>query len=158
MADVAGAGLPHALVLVAGPAPDRPDSTDLATAATLPIAGRAVANLSPLGDRELAALLSGASALCLPSVMEGFGLPVLEAMACGTPVVVADRGALPEVVGDAGVVVAPDARSVAAGLRSLLEDPHRAAELGARGRERARAFSWDAMVAVWQEALRQAVR
>jgi glycosyltransferase involved in cell wall biosynthesis len=156
MADVAAAGHPHALVLVAGPAPDRADSGPLAAAATLPIAGRPVVNLAPLGDHALAAVLGGASALCLPSLMEGFGLPVLEAMACGTPVVVADRGALPEVVGDAGLVVEPDAPSVAAALRTLLEDPHHAAALGARGRERAKRFTWDAMVDVWLDALFQA--
>jgi glycosyltransferase involved in cell wall biosynthesis len=156
MADLAAAGHPHALVLVAGPAPDRPDSAQLAAAATLPIAGRPVVNLAPLGDGALASVLSGAAVLCLPSLMEGFGLPVLEAMACATPVVVADRGALPEVVGDAGVVVEPDAPSVARGLRSILEDPQRAALLAARGRERARHFTWDAMTAVWLDALQQA--
>ena len=156
MAELAAAGQPHALVLVAGPAPDRTDSAALAAAATLPIAGRPVVNLAPLGDHDLARVLCGASALCLPSLMEGFGLPVLEAMACATPVVVSDRGALPEVVGDAGVVVEPTAAAVARGLRSVLEDPHRAAALGRRGRERALGFSWDAMVEVWLEALRQA--
>ena len=156
MADVAGAGHPHALVLVAGAAPDRADSSDLGAAATLPIAGHRVVNLAPLGDRELAAVVSAASVLCLPSFMEGFGLPVLEAMACATPVVVADRGALPELVGDAGVVVAPTAADVAAGLRRVLEDPHLAASLATRGRQRARAFTWDAMTEVWLQALQAA--
>jgi glycosyltransferase involved in cell wall biosynthesis len=70
--------------------------------------------------------------------------------------VVSDRGALPEVVGDAGVVVPPDAAAVAQGLRSVLTDPERAADLGARGRARAAGFGWDAMVAVWSEVLHEA--
>lgn len=158
MAALAGAGLPHALVLVAGPAPDRPDSDELAVAATRPLAGRPVVNLAGVDDDGLARLLAGAAALCLPSLMEGFGLPVVEAMACGTPVVVAARGALPEVVGDAGVVVEPDVPSVTAGLRSVLEDPARAADLARRGRERAGAFTWDAMVDGWAAALLEAAR
>ena len=66
--------------------------------------------LEGLDDAELAGVMAAADALCLPSFYEGFGIPVIEAMACGTPAVVSDRGALPEVVGDAGVVVAPERR------------------------------------------------
>jgi glycosyltransferase involved in cell wall biosynthesis len=156
MEELAADGHPHALVLVAGPAPDRPDSGELAAAATRTIAGRPVVNLAGVGDDELAAVLVAASALCLPSLMEGFGLPVIEAMACGTPVVVAARGALPEVVGDAGVVVEPDVRSVAAGLRSVLDDSARAADLSERGRVRAGRFTWDAMVEGWAASLQDA--
>ena len=56
--------------------------------------------------------MAGAAAFCLPSLMEGFGLTALEAMSCGVPVVVSDRGSLPEVVGDAGLVVAPTVDAV----------------------------------------------
>lgn len=156
MGRLAAEGLPHALVLVAGPAPDRVDSADLARAALEPIGDRRVVNLAGADDVALASLLAGAAALCLPSLMEGFGLPVVEAMACGTPVVVSDRGALPEVVGDAGVVVAPDAASVAAGLRRVLTDDAVAADLAERGRARAEGFGWDAMVATWSEVLHRA--
>lgn len=156
MARLADEGLPHALVLVAGPAADRADSSELEAAALEPIGGRPVVNLAPLPDDDLAAVLAGAAALCLPSYMEGFGLPVVEAMACGTPVVVSDRGALPEVVGDAGVVVAPDPDAVAEGLRSVLTDPDLAASLATRGREQAARFTWDAVVDVWRRALHEA--
>src|SRR3546814_17178085 len=69
-----------------------------------------------------AALMAGAAAFCLPSLMEGFGMAVAGAMACGAPVVVSDRGALPEVVGEAGLVVAPEAAAVEAGLAAVLSD------------------------------------
>ena len=67
-------------------------------------------HLRGLAEPELAAVIAGAAVLCLPSWFEGFGLPALEAIACGVPVVVSDRGALPEVVGDAGLIVSPDRR------------------------------------------------
>ncbi len=156
MGALAEGGLPHALVLVAGPAPDRADSSELEAAATQPIAGRPVVNLAGLDDRRLAELMAGAAVLCLPSLMEGFGMPVAEAMACGTPVVVADRGALPEVVGDAGLVVDPDVASIAAGLRYVLDDAERAAAMSALGVRQARRYTWDAMVAVWRDVLHEA--
>ena len=84
-------------------------------------------------DAELAGLMAGAAAFCLPSLYEGFGLTALEALACGAPAVVSDRGSLPEVVGDAALVVTPEAGAVAEALRTVLGDPatRRAA---ARGR------------------------
>lgn len=92
---------------------------------------------------DFPALYSGAQVFCLPSFYEGFGLPPLEAMACGTPVVVSDRASLPEVVGDAGLLVDPDdPASIADGLRRVLTDPALAADLRRRGREQAARFSW----------------
>ncbi len=92
---------------------------------------------------DLPALYSGASVLCLPSFYEGFGLPPLEAMACGTPVVVADRASLPEVVGDAGVLVNPaDPESIADGLLRVLLDAALAADLRDRGLRRAATLTW----------------
>jgi alpha-1,3-rhamnosyl/mannosyltransferase len=94
-----------------------------------------------VSDDELAALYRGARCLVYPSLYEGFGLPVLEAMACGTPVVTSCGGATEEVAGDAGVLVDPlDTASIAGGIEEALGRPD---ELRARGLERATAFSWD---------------
>jgi glycosyltransferase involved in cell wall biosynthesis len=101
--------------------------------------------------------LAGAAAFCSPSLMEGFGLSVLEAMACAVPVVVSDRGALPELVDDAGIVTEPSADALEAGLREVLSDDARAAELGAAGRERSRRYTWGATAAQWRRALDEAI-
>jgi glycosyltransferase involved in cell wall biosynthesis len=89
------------------------------------------------------ALYEGARLLVLPSHHEGFGLPVLEAMALGIPVVATRVGALPEVAGDAGHLVAPDdRRALAAAIRRVLTSPEDAEDLRRRGLARARLFSW----------------
>ncbi|MBN1428935.1 MAG: glycosyltransferase family 4 protein [Anaerolineae bacterium] len=99
--------------------------------------------LDNLRDVDLPGLYSGAQLLCLPSFYEGFGLPALEAMACGTPVVSSDRGSLPEVVGDAAMQVNPDnPADIAAGLHRVLTNTDLASRLRRRGLERARLFSW----------------
>jgi glycosyltransferase involved in cell wall biosynthesis len=95
-------------------------------------------------DADLPGLYSAASVLTTPSFYEGFGLPALEAMSCGTPVVVADRASLPEVVGDAGVLVDPeDPETIAEGVKRVLTDEGLRGGLEARGLERASHFSWD---------------
>lgn len=95
-------------------------------------------------EAQLPALYRGAALLTLPSLYEGFGLPPLEAMACGTPVVVSDTTSLPEVVGEAGVLVDPQSvPSIADGLRRALTDSDLRERLRAAGLERARQFSWD---------------
>ena len=95
----------------------------------------------PDADRE--ALFAGARAVVLPSWDEGFGLPALEAMAAGIPVVVSNRGALPEVVGTAGVIVDPaDPQAWVAAIERLAHDDDWARDRGAAGLERARAFTW----------------
>ncbi len=89
------------------------------------------------------ALYNAAQLLVMPSFYEGFGLPPLEAMACGTPVVVANRSSLPEVVGEAGLLVNPDdPADIAAGLERLITDSALHADLSARGLQRAAAFTW----------------
>lgn len=95
-------------------------------------------------DADLRAYYSGASCLALPSLAEGFGLPPLEAMACGCPVVVSDRGALAEVADGAAVLADPRSRaSLEQALRVVLEDDGVARELRVRGLRRAREFTWE---------------
>jgi glycosyltransferase involved in cell wall biosynthesis len=92
---------------------------------------------------DLPALYSGAALLCLPSHYEGFGFPPLEAMACGTPVIVANRASLPEIVGEAAILVEPDAPAdIASAISRLLGDSELAMSLRARGLERVRLFDW----------------
>ena len=99
--------------------------------------------VGPVSDARLAALYERCSVFCYPSLGEGFGLPLLEAMAAGAPVVTSDRSSLPEVGGDAVEYVDPtDIRSIASGLRRVLENPSRAVELRERGKQRAAKFSW----------------
>lgn len=94
-------------------------------------------------DEVLPALYSGARAFVYPSIYEGFGLPPLEAMACGAPVIVSNRSSLPEVIGNAGLQVdALDVDGLAQAMLSLIEDDALRAVLGQRGVERAKGFSW----------------
>ena len=94
-------------------------------------------------DDTLPALYGSADLFTLPSLHESFGMPVLEAMACGTPVVTSNVYSLPEVCGDAAEYVDPhSADSIAHGLLRVLEDPTRAADLRERGLARARMFTW----------------
>ena len=93
---------------------------------------------------DLPGFLGGAVIVAAPSRGEGFGLPVLEAMACGAPVLTTYRTSLPEVGGDAVAYTEPDADSIAAALRALLDDPERRAALGEAGAARAQDFTWAA--------------
>ena len=93
---------------------------------------------------DLPGFFGGALVVAFPSTGEGFGLPALEAMACGAPVLTTHRTALPEVGGDAVAYTEPDAESIRAALRSLLEDPARRTALGESGYTRAMEFSWAA--------------
>jgi glycosyltransferase involved in cell wall biosynthesis len=94
-------------------------------------------------DADLPALYSDALCFAYPSYFEGFGLPVLEAMQCGAPVIAANRASLPEVVGSAGLLVDPlDEASIAGALRALIEEPGRRTGLRVKGLERAGQFSW----------------
>ena len=102
----------------------------------------------PVSDEDLPALYRGALALVFPSLMEGFGLPPLEAMACGTPVVASGSTAIPEVVGDAALLVDPlDAADIRQGIERVLEDSALRNAMRQSGLARARLFSWDTVAA-----------
>jgi len=110
-------------------------------------------------DRTLAVLYRLASVFVFPSLYEGFGLPPLEAMASGTPVVTSNVSSLPEVVGDAAVLIDPyDPAAIASGIRQALTNPSLRAELVARGLARSRAFSWTAAVQAVHDVYQQAAR
>jgi glycosyltransferase involved in cell wall biosynthesis len=105
-------------------------------------AGEARLLLRPARE-DLIALYSMADAFVFPSWIEGFGIPVLEAMTCGAPVIASDRGSIPEVAGAAALLAdAEDERAFAAHLCAVLEQPEIAASLRSRGIARARQFSW----------------
>jgi glycosyltransferase involved in cell wall biosynthesis len=96
-----------------------------------------------VAEDDKAALLSGASALVFPSLYEGFGMPVLEAMACGTPVLTSNISSLPEVAGDAALVVDPlDVDAIAAGMSRLIGDADLRSVLVERGYAQVEKFSW----------------
>ena len=99
--------------------------------------------LGQVTGEDLRVLYSRAECLAFPSLFEGFGLPVLEAMACGCPVVGSDRSAVPEVVGDAGCVVNPeDSPAFAEAILTVASDDQVRSRLIAAGRSRAADFSW----------------
>jgi glycosyltransferase involved in cell wall biosynthesis len=94
-------------------------------------------------EADLPALYSGALCFVYPSYFEGFGLPPLEAMRCGAPVIVGDRTSLPEVVGTAGLLVDPfDVDALAAAIEKLINDSDLRAQLSVKGLERAKLFDW----------------
>jgi glycosyltransferase involved in cell wall biosynthesis len=111
-----------------------------------------------IGEEEKAALYSGAGLCAFATLYEGFGLTPLEAMACGAPVLAADRTSLPEVVGDGGALADPtDLDAFSAAIAALLADPDRRAALARAGLARAARFSWaataEATVAVYRRAV-----
>jgi glycosyltransferase involved in cell wall biosynthesis len=114
--------------------------------------------LGSIEVQKLVALYSAAEALVFPTLYEGFGLPALEAMACGTPVVASSRGAIPEVVGDAGILVNPDDHGgFADAVAALVSDAERGMALRTRGFERAAQFTWQATAKRTLEVYRAAV-
>jgi glycosyltransferase involved in cell wall biosynthesis len=131
------------LIVVGKPAPGGPTERlagDLAL-------GDRVRFVHGISDSELAELTASAEIAVVPTLYEGFSLPAVEHMASGTPLVASDTGALPEVTGDAAVLVEPgDAEALAAVLRDLLDSPEERARLGAAAWQRVQErFTWSAV-------------
>ncbi len=169
-------GLPPTYLLFFGPADPRKNLKGVSLAwdlvrqshpeVELVIAGRGAVRFAPRGqvrclgyvdDACLPALYSAAAALLIPSLDEGFGLPALEAMACGLPVLAASVGALPEVAGEAALWVDPSRpEDIADGVDALLSSPplHRA--LIHKGLDRARQFTWESTAALLGQVFRAA--
>jgi glycosyltransferase involved in cell wall biosynthesis len=108
---------------------------------------------TPIGEHDLPAIYSGAACFAFASLYEGFGLPPIEAMACGAPVVCSDRTSLPEVIGSAGLLADPtDVEAFGTAMARVLTEPEYADDLRLRGQARAKQFTWD-QVAVETSAL-----
>jgi len=118
------------------------DEAILARVKQIKLPGRVVLT-GYVAHQELLALYASCAVFVYPSLYEGFGLPILEAMAAGAPVITANTSAMPEVAGDAALLIDPmSADAIAAAMQRLLEDRELAAALSAHGRERARGFTW----------------
>jgi glycosyltransferase involved in cell wall biosynthesis len=121
--------------------------------------GDAVRFLDYVADADLPILISGATAVMLPSLYEGFGLPALEALACGAPLLAANASSLPEVTGDAALLLDPrDPAAWTAAMRRVLTDPVLRASLSRRGPERAAHFTWARTAAETLRVLEEAGR
>jgi glycosyltransferase involved in cell wall biosynthesis len=151
------AGRPDVPALLLAGARGWDDDVDAAVARLEPATAARVGFPGYLALDELPAFLAGSVAVCYPSLGEGFGLPVLEGMAVGACVVTTDRLALPEVGGEAVVYAPPDPAGLAAVLGAVLDDGELRDEMGRRGLERARSFTWARSAAVHREAYRQAI-
>jgi glycosyltransferase involved in cell wall biosynthesis len=117
----------------------------------------AVVKLGAVGETQLLALYRHASALVYPSLYEGFGLPVVEAMACGTPVIASRAASIPEVVGEAGILLdSGDVPAWTDAIVNVVNDEHRRADMRARGLERAAQFTWDRAARLTLDVYRRA--
>jgi glycosyltransferase involved in cell wall biosynthesis len=124
---------------------------------TAPLAGR-VRHLGYVLDEKREDLYRGASVLVMPSLDEGFGLPALEAMSAGVPVIVSTRGSLPEVVGDAGAQIDPaDVAALADAIERAVIDREWAMQAARAGLERARTFTWQTSAETLHRAYQQAI-
>ncbi len=143
-----GRGLEHGLAVIGGGGLGRLNNTEhrklMQRVIDLGLEDK-VAFTGYVPEERLRCLLAGAEMLVFPSIYEGFGLPPLEAMACGVPVITSSRASLPEVVGDAALLLEDplEAEEIAAGVEALLSDPALRSRLVDRGRERAGLFTWE---------------
>jgi glycosyltransferase involved in cell wall biosynthesis len=148
------------LVLAGGPVRWFPRAAEQLEAAieSLPAEPRSrIVRTGYVSDAAKLALLTGATAFVFPSRYEGFGMPVLEAMACGTPVLTSNVSSLPEVAGDAAVLVDPDdPDALAEGLRELLTDDDLRSRLASMGLARAAGFTWERAAKTTAAALHRA--
>lgn len=136
--------LPHQLVLVGPRYSDLPEDEIAATIQRLQLEYDVI-RPGYIDEADLPLLLNGAALYVLPSLYEGFGMPLVEAMACGVPVACSNTSSLPEVVGEAGMLFDPyDVASIAATLRAMLTQERLLETLRAKSLRRARHFSWDA--------------
>ena len=154
--------IPHLLVVV-GKRGWKNEDLDTHLAALPPEVADQVVFTGYVPDEDLPTLYGGADVFCYPSLYEGFGLPPLEAMACGCPVLVSRISSLPEVVGDAGILLpAKDSDAWATALEKLLAEPNVRARWAERALERAKEFSWrrtaEQTLAVYQDAARKSVK
>jgi glycosyltransferase involved in cell wall biosynthesis len=118
----------------------------------------AVIRLGPVSEELLVSLYRCAAALVYPSLYEGFGLPIVEAMACGTPVIASRAASIPEVVGDAGILLDPmDSAAWADAIVTVVNDDDRTAELRSKGLARATEFTWARTARLTVDAYRKAV-
>jgi len=137
----AARGLPHQLVLAG---PDWSGAEAVRLAARESACAADIVFTGFVRSEDLADPYRGADLLVFPSLYEGFGMPLLEAMACGTPVVCSATSSLPEVAGDAALLFDPaDEAAIAEAIRRVAEGPDVARELSARGLARAGCFSWE---------------
>ncbi len=150
---------PDLVLVIAGPDGGHRSTVEAARAALPAATARRVLLLGPVDDPTRSALLRGAAALAYPSVYEGFGLPIIEAMAEGVPVVATATGGIPEVAGDAAELVAPgDLDALADALDRVFTDDDHRAELVAAGQARAATFTWTRTALGLADLWRRAVR
>ncbi len=133
-------------LVIAGPNPQRnPEARE--TLAKYPRIKSRVILVGRLPDEHLAAIYSGATAFLFPSLFEGFGLPPLEAMQCGTPVLASNTSSIPEVVGDAGILLPPKDIDVwCQAMLQLSRQPALRKELSKKSLQRSKLFSWQRFI------------
>ncbi|MEX0755760.1 MAG: glycosyltransferase family 1 protein [Actinomycetota bacterium] len=158
----AGLGEGPSLVIAGGPVrwfPKAAADLEAEIAALPPAVRERIVRTGYVSDADRLALLTGATAFAYPSRYEGFGMPVLEAMACGIPVLTSEVSSLPEVAGDAALLVDPDdVEGLAAAMRQLLDDADLAERLSASGLVRAAEFTWMRTAKQTAETFRRAAR